>query len=36
MIDKFCVFFIAMCFFVAGIFIGWKLGEAFGERSEDE
>lgn len=35
MIDKISVLIIAMCFFVSGFVIGWKLGEAFGKRSKD-
>lgn len=36
MIEKICVFIIAMCFFISGFVIGWKLGEAFGNRKETE
>ena len=33
---KLCIFIIAMCFFVSGFVIGWKLGKAFGKRKETE
>lgn len=36
MIEKLCIFIIAMCFFISGFTIGWKMGEKFGRRKETE